>query len=286
MKQYLNLLQDIRETGAQKGDRTGTGTLSKFGHSMRFDLQEGFPVLTTKKVFFKGVIVELLWFIKGDTNTKFLEENGVHFWKEWVDAYGNLGPVYGKQFRSPYSVLDVIDGETVLRHTDQISEVIRSIKTNPNSRRHVMTMWRPEDLPCENISPQENVANGKMALATCHGTVIQFYVVNGELSCSTYQRSADIYLGLPVNIASYALLTHMIAQQCGLNVGELVYMTGDTHLYLNHLEQVQEQLTRVPKKLPTLVLNRKPESIFDYKIEDFGLMGYDPYPAIKAEVSV
>jgi thymidylate synthase len=286
MKQYLNLLQAIRETGAEKGDRTGTGTLSIFGHQMRFDLREGFPILTTKKMFLKGVITELLWFIKGDTNTKFLEENGVHFWKEWADDYGDLGPIYGKQLRHPYFVPDMIAGESVLRRTDQLSEVIRGIKTNPNSRRHVVTMWRPEDLPSENLSPQQNVAAGKMALATCHGTVIQFYVSNRELSCSTYQRSADAFLGLPVNIASYALLTHMIAQQCGLNVGELIYTTGDTHLYLNHLEQVQEQLTRSPKDLPPLVLNRKPESIFDYKIEDFGLIGYAPLAAIKAEVSV
>jgi thymidylate synthase len=286
MKQYLNLLQAIRETGTEKGDRTGTGTLSIFGHQMRFDLREGFPLVTTKKVFLKGVITELLWFIKGDTNTKFLGDNGVHFWKEWADEYGDLGPIYGKQLRNAYLVPDVIDGEVVPRRTDQLSEVIRSITTNPNSRRHVITMWRPEDLPSENLSPQQNVSAGKMALATCHGTVIQFYVSNRELSCSTYQRSADAFLGLPVNIASYALLTHMIAQQCGLNVGELVYMTGDTHLYLNHLEQVQEQLTRKPMLLPLLTIARTPESIFDYKIEDFGLIGYAPLAAIKAEVSV
>ncbi len=286
MKQYLNLLQELLNSGNQKGDRTGTGTLSKFGHQMRFDLSEGFPLLTTKKMFTRGVIVELLWFLKGDTNIKYLNDNGVHFWDSWADENGDLGPIYGDQFRRLFWIPEKNPlREFTLRNTDQIRETIRNIRLFPDSRRHVITTWRPEDVSAEAISASENVAYGKMALAACHGTVIQFYVCDGRLSCATYQRSADALIGLPVNIASYALLTHMIAQQCDLGVGELIYLTGDTHLYLNHLEQAKEQLTREPFPLPKLQL-KKATSIFDYKYEDFEIVGYETHPAIKAPVAV
>lgn len=264
MKQYLELMQKVLTEGAVKGDRTGTGTWSIFGHQMRFNLQQGFPLVTTKKCHLRSIIHELLWFLKGDTNIAYLRENQVKIWDEWADEQGDLGPVYGKQWRSWPSA----DG----RHIDQISEVIRQIKQDPNSRRLIVSAW--------NVGELEN-----MALSPCHA-FFQFYVVDGRLSCQLYQRSCDVFLGLPFNIASYALLVHMIAQQCDLTVGDFVWTGGDTHLYSNHLEQAQLQLTRTPRTLPQLVIKRKPASIFDYQFEDFELEGYDPYPAIKAPVAI
>lgn len=290
MKQYLDLLADIRQNGVQKGDRTGTGTLSVFGRQMRFDLAEGFPIVTTKKMFWRGAVVELIWILQGATNTKFLEDNGVFFWKEWQTESGEIGPMYGKQLRRWDTWTENTDSESSREwdytRIDQISELIDGLKNNPNSRRHVITTWNPADLPLEHMSPQVNVAIGRMALAPCHGVVTQFDVTNGKLSCSTYQRSADIFLGAPVNIASYALLTHMFAEQCGYEVGELIYTIGSAHLYLNHLEQAELQLSRTPYPLPQLRIKRKPDSIFDYKVEDFELEGYQCHPAIKAPVSV
>jgi thymidylate synthase len=277
MRQYLDLLQYIKDNGYKKEDRTGTGTISHFGYQMRFDLSEGFPVLTTKKVFMKGVIHELLWFLNGDTNIKYLTDNGVHIWDEWATDEGDLGPVYGKQWRS----WACPDGRTI----DQIEEVIKTLKDKPHSRRIIVSGWNPADLPDESISPKENAANGKAALPPCH-TLFQFYVVDGKLSCQLYQRSADVFLGVPFNIASYALLTMMIAQVTGLKLGDFVHTFGDVHIYLNHLEQVEEQLSRTPKKLPTMKINPDVTSIFDFKFEDFELEGYDPDPAIKAPISV
>lgn len=264
MKQYLDLLREIRDNGVTKTDRTGVGTKSIFGHQMRFNLQDGFPLLTTKKVFLKGIIYELLWFLKGDTNIKFLTDNNVHIWDEWADENGDLGYVYGKQWRS----WEATDGRVI----DQISQVVDLIKNHPDSRRILVTAWNPAEID-------------KMALPPCH-CLFQFYVADGKLSCQLYQRSADTFLGVPFNIASYALLTMMLAQVCGLEPGEFIHTTGDTHIYLNHLEQVNEQLSREPRPLPKMIINPYVKSIFDFKYEDFTLEGYDPYPAIKAPVAV
>ena len=264
MKQYLDLLQEIMDKGVVKSDRTGVGTKSIFGHQMRFDLSEGFPLLTTKKVHLRSIIHELLWFISGDTNIGYLHDNKVTIWDEWADANGDLGPVYGKQWRS----WQTPDGRSI----DQLSEVIETIKKNPDSRRMIVCAWNPSDVD-------------KMALPPCH-CFFQFYVADGKLSCQLYQRSADTFLGVPFNIASYALLTMMIAQVCGLQPGEFIHTTGDTHIYLNHFDQVREQLFREPRPLPTMRLNPEVKSIFDFKYEDFTLEGSDPWPAIKAPVAV
>jgi len=264
MKQYLNLLQHIVDNGTDKDDRTGTGTRSVFGYQMRFDLQEGFPMLTTKKLHLRSIIHELLWFLEGDTNVKYLKENKVRIWDEWADENGDLGPVYGKQWRS----WETRDGETI----DQIAQAIDLIKNNPDSRRIIVNAWNVGDLP-------------KMALSPCH-CLFQFYVANGKLSCQLYQRSADTFLGVPFNIASYALLTMMMAQVCGLEAGDFVHTFGDVHLYQNHLEQTQLQLTREPRSLPQMKINPEVKSIFDFKYEDFELTNYDPHPHIKAAVSV
>jgi thymidylate synthase len=264
MRQYLDLMRYILEHGNRKHDRTGTGTLSVFGPQLRFDLQAGFPLLTTKKVHLKSIVHELLWFLKGETNTRYLKENGVSIWDEWADENGELGPVYGYQWRS----WPAPDG----RHIDQISRVIEEIKSNPNSRRLLVSAWNVADLD-------------KMALMPCHA-FFQFYVAEGKLSCQLYQRSADLFLGVPFNIASYALLTLMVAQVCGLKAGEFVHALGDTHLYLNHLEQAREQLTRETRKLPVMKLNPAVSNIFDFKYQDFTLEAYDPHPAIKAPVAV
>ena len=277
MQQYLNLLQTILNTGQQKGDRTGSGTLSIFGHQMRFNLADGFPLVTSKKVHVKSIIHELLWFLKGDTNVRYLQENGVTIWNEWADANGDLGPVYGAQWRH----WPAGQGETI----DQIAQVVGQIKNSPNSRRMLVSAWNVADLPDESQTPQTNVANGKMALAACHA-LFQFYVVDGKLSCLLYQRSCDTFLGLPFNIASYALLTHMLAQQSDLDVGDFVWTGGDVHLYLNHLEQAKLQLTRQPFPLPRLQIKRKPASIFDYQFEDFDIVDYQSHAAIKAPISV
>lgn len=264
MKQYLDLLQEIMDHGTVKSDRTGVGTKSIFGHQMRFDLSEGFPLLTTKKVHLRSIIHELLWFISGDTNIGYLHDNKVSIWDEWADANGDLGPVYGKQWRS----WDTPDGRSI----DQLSEVIETIKRNPDSRRMIVCAWNPSDVD-------------KMALPPCH-CFFQFYVAEGRLSCQLYQRSADTFLGVPFNIASYALLTMMIAQVCGLKPGEFVHTTGDTHIYLNHFDQVREQLSRTPRPLPVMKLNPEVKDIFRFRYEDFTLEGYDPWPAIKAPVAV
>jgi thymidylate synthase len=264
MKQYLDLLRHIRAHGVMKEDRTGTGTQSVFGYQMRFDLSEGFPLLTTKKVHLKSIIYELLWFIAGDTNVKYLQDHGVTIWDEWADADGNLGPVYGHQWRS----WPAPDGRVI----DQLSMVIDTIKRNPDSRRMLVTAWNPAEVD-------------QMALPPCH-CLFQFYVADGKLSCQLYQRSADVFLGVPFNIASYALLTMMIAQVCGLQPGEFVHTTGDTHIYRNHFEQVATQLSREPRPLPRMRLNPDVKSLFDFKYEDFTLEGYDPWPAIKAPVAV
>jgi len=264
MIQYLNLLQHILNDGIGKNDRTGTGTISTFGYQMRFNLQAGFPLVTTKKVHLRSIIHELLWFLKGSGNISYLKENKVTIWDEWADADGNLGNVYPVQWRS----WPTRDGGTI----DQISEVIQQIKTNPDSRRHIVTAWNPADL--------EN-----MALPPCHA-LFQFYVANGALSCQLYQRSADIFLGLPFNIASYALLTHMVAQQCNLDVNEFIWTGGDCHLYSNHMDQAQLQLTRTPFPLPQLSIKRRPETIFDYHFEDFEIVNYQSHPRIAAAVAV
>ena len=264
MRQYLDLMQHVLEHGARKNDRTGTGTLSIFGPQLRLDLNEGFPLLTTKKVHLKSILHELIWFLKGDTNTRYLKENGVTIWDEWADANGDLGPVYGYQWRS----WPAPDG----RHIDQISEVIAQIRKNPDSRRLIVSAWNVADLP-------------KMALLPCHA-FFQFYVAGGRLSCQLYQRSADLFLGVPFNIASYALLTLMVAQVTGLKAGEFVHTFGDTHLYLNHLDQAREQLSREPRRLPAMKLNPAVKDIFQFKYEDCTLENYDPHPAIKAPVAV
>jgi thymidylate synthase len=277
MQQYLDLLNKILNEGHRKADRTGSGTLSIFGHQLRFDLAQGFPLLTTKKIHLKSIIHELLWFLSGDTNISYLQKNGVTIWDEWANEHGELGPIYGKQWRN----WPVGNGLAI----DQISEVLRQIKQTPNSRRMLVSAWNVADLPDESVSPQVNVANGKMALAACH-TLFQFYVAEGKLSCQLYQRSCDTFLGLPFNIASYALLTHMLAQQADLQVGDFVWTGGDIHLYLNHLEQAQEQLLRQPLMLPSIHLQRKPESIFAYCYDDFQLLNYQAHAAIKAPISV
>lgn len=277
MQIYLDLLRDIYEHGTDKGDRTGTGTRSVFGRQIRFDLSAGFPLMTTKKVFLKGVIHELLWFLRGETNIKYLTDNGVHIWDEWATETGELGPVYGAQWRS----WQTPDGRSI----DQIAELVQELKTNPDSRRLIVSGWNPAVLPNPKISPQENARQGKQALPPCH-TLFQFYVVNGRLSCQLYQRSADVFLGVPFNIASYALLTMMLAQVTGLEPGEFVHTFGDLHIYKNHFEQVAEQLSRTPRPLPTMRINPAVTSIFDFKYEDFELSGYDPYPAIKAPIAI
>ena len=264
MRVYLDLLQNILDNGVEKTDRTGTGTKSIFGHQMRFDLSAGFPLLTTKKLHLRSIIIELLWFLKGDTNIQFLSENKVKIWDEWADEHGNLGPVYGKQWRA----WEAPNGRVI----DQISEVVDTIKRNPDSRRMIVSAWNVADLP-------------EMALSPCH-CLFQFYVANGRLSCQLYQRSADVFLGVPFNIASYALLTMMMAQVCGLKPGDFVHTFGDTHLYLNHLEQANLQLSRETRELPKMVINPDVNSIFDFTIDDFVLENYDPHPHIKAAVAV
>ena len=264
MKQYLNLMQQIVRTGAIKTDRTGTGTLSVFGHQMRFNLADGFPLVTTKKLHLRSIIHELLWFLTGDTNIKYLQENGVSIWNEWADANGNLGPVYGKQWRAWPGK----DGTTI----DQISKVVHSIKHNPDSRRHMVVAYNPTFVD-------------DMALPPCH-SLFQFYVEGGKLSCQLYQRSADTFLGVPFNIASYALLTHMLAQQCDLALGDFVWTGGDVHLYSNHLQQVQTQLARTPYPLPKLLIKRKPPTLFDYQFDDFEIVDYQCHPAISAPIAV
>ena len=275
MKQYLDLLQHILDNGHQKGDRTGTGTKSVFGYQMRFNLEEGFPLLTTKKVHLRSIIHELLWLINGDTNIKYLHDNKVSIWDEWADENGDLGPIYGAQWRN-------WNNEGI----DQIADLIESIKNNPNSRRHIVTAWNPSVLPDEKSKDfAQNVADGKAALPPCHA-FFQFYVADNKLSCQLYQRSADVFLGVPFNIASYSLLTMMIAQVCGLGLGDFVHTFGDVHIYSNHVEQVKLQLSREPRHLPTMKLNPEVKSIFDFKYEDFKLEDYNPYDAIKAEVSI
>lgn len=277
MKQYLDLMRHVRDHGIEKGDRTGTGTKSVFGYQMRFDLSEGFPLVTTKKCHVKSIIHELLWFLRGDTNTRYLRENGVSIWDEWSTESGDLGPVYGYQWRS----WPAPNSESI----DQISQVIEQIRRTPNSRRLIVSAWNPAQLPDETISPQDNVRKGRMALAPCH-TFFQFYVAEGKLSCQLYQRSADIFLGVPFNIASYALLTMMIAQVVDLEPGDFVHTLGDAHLYLNHLQQVETQLAREPRPLPTMRLNCKVDNVFDFSFSDFDLVGYDPHPHISAPVAV
>jgi len=264
MKQYLDLLDHITSTGVEKTDRTGTGTISVFGHQMRFDLSEGFPLLTTKKLHLKSIIYELLWFLKGETNVKSLNANGVTIWDEWANENGELGPIYGYQWRS----WPTASGE----HIDQISQIIDSIKNNPNSRRHLVCAWNVGQID-------------QMALPPCH-VLFQFYVANGKLSCQLYQRSADVFLGVPFNIASYALLTMMVAQVTGLQPGEFIHTLGDTHIYLNHIEQVKLQLSREPRSLPKMVINPEVKSIFDFKYEDFSLQDYNPHPHIKGAIAI
>ena len=274
MKQYHDLLKHVLEQGNQKGDRTGTGTISVFGYQMRFDLQEGFPMVTAKKLHLKSIVHELLWFLKGDTNINYLQENGVRIWNEWADENGDLGPVYGHQWRNWNS-----------EEIDQIKEVIHTLKHNPNSRRMLVSAWNPSVLPDTSISFSANVANGKAALPPCHA-FFQFYVANGKLSCQLYQRSADIFLGVPFNIASYALFTLMMAQVCGYEPGEFIHTFGDAHIYNNHMEQVELQLSRDIRPLPTMHLNPKVTNIFDFSFEDFTLLNYDPHPHIKGVVAV
>jgi thymidylate synthase len=264
MQQYLNLLQYILDTGVKKSDRTGTGTISCFGYQLRFDLQQGFPLVTTKKLHLKSIVHELLWFLKGETNIEYLKQNGVSIWNEWADENGELGPVYGKQWRS----WEGANGKTV----DQVSDLINQIKKNPDSRRLIISAWNVADLP-------------EMALMPCHA-LFQFYVADGKLSCQLYQRSADVFLGVPFNIASYALLTLMVAQVCDLEAGEFIHTFGDVHIYSNHIEQVQLQLSRKPLPLPTMKLNPEIKNIFDFKFEDFTLENYQFHPAIKAPVAV
>jgi thymidylate synthase len=264
MRQYLDLMRHVMHHGVRKDDRTGTGTLSVFGHQMRFDLAQGFPLLTTKKVHTKSVIHELLWFLRGDTNIRYLQEHGVSIWNEWADGNGDLGPIYGSQWRS----WPAPDGQ----HIDQISQVVREIRANPDSRRLIVSAWNVSELD-------------RMALPPCH-LLFQFYAAQGRLSCQLYQRSADIFLGVPFNIASYALLTQMVAQVTGLKPGEFVHTLGDAHLYLNHLEQVHTQLAREPRPLPVMRLNPEKNSLFDFDFDDFELLNYDPHPSIKAPVAV
>ncbi|MEZ5923948.1 MAG: thymidylate synthase [Hyphomicrobiaceae bacterium] len=264
MRQYLDLLAKVRHEGHRKSDRTGTGTVSLFGHQMRFDLTEGFPLVTTKKLHLKSIVHELIWFLRGETNIRYLKENGVSIWDEWADANGDLGPVYGAQWRS----WPMPDGASI----DQIAKLVDGLKRNPDSRRHIVSAWNPAEVD-------------KMALPPCH-CLFQFYVIDGKLSCQLYQRSADVFLGVPFNIASYALLTHMVAEVTGLAAGDFVHTFGDVHLYANHLEQADEQLRRTPRPLPKLILRPRIHRLEDFKYEDITFAGYDPYPAIKAEVAV
>ena len=277
MKQYLELLQDILDNGVSKGDRTGTGTLSVFARQFRHDLADGFPLLTTKKLHFKSIANELIWFLNGDTNTAWLKENGVSIWDEWATEDGDLGPIYGAQ----WTAWPTRDGGTV----NQIDYVVDCLRNNPDSRRILFHGWNVEYLPDEKLSPQENVKAGRMALPPCH-LLYQFYVANGRLSSQLLIRSSDSFLGLPYNMASLALLTHMLAQQCDLEPGETIITTGDSHIYSNHLEQVAEQLTRAPRDLPRLSIKRRPPTIYDYAFEDFDLQGYDPHAHIAAPVAV
>ena len=277
MKAYLDLMQHVYDNGVDKSDRTGTGTRSVFGYQMRFDLSKGFPLVTTKKCHLRSIIHELLWFIKGESNIAYLNDNGVKIWDAWATEEGELGPVYGVQWRN----WPAANGETI----DQLAQLIKDLKANPDSRRHIITAWNPALLPDTSISPIENAALGKQALPPCH-SLFQFYVLNGKLSCQLYQRSADIFLGVPFNIASYALFTMMIAQVCDLEFGDFVHTFGDAHLYSNHMEQVQEQLSREPLPLPTMKINSNVKSIFDFTFEDFELVGYEAHPHIKAPISV
>ena len=274
MKQYLDLVNHVLATGSEKTDRTGTGTKSVFGYQMRFDLSKGFPLVTTKKIHFKSIVHELLWFLKGDTNIEYLQENGVRIWNEWADEKGNLGPVYGHQWRNWNS-----------EGIDQIQEVINTLKTNPDSRRMLVSAWNPSVLPDTKVSFSKNVASNKAALPPCHA-FFQFYVADGKLSCQLYQRSADVFLGVPFNIASYALLTLMVAQVCGYEPGDFVHSFGDVHIYSNHFEQVKEQLSRAPKALPEMHLNPEIKKIFDFTYDDVELINYDPYPLIKGKVAI
>lgn len=277
MKQYLDLMRHVRDCGIQKMDRTGVGTVSVFGYQMRFDLAAGFPLVTTKKCHLRSIIHELLWFLQGDTNVAYLQENGVRIWNEWATSDGELGPVYGAQWRS----WPTARGQSI----DQISDVVDMIKTKPHSRRLIVSAWNPEFLPDETVAPKENAAQGRMALPPCH-TLFQFYVLNGKLSCQLYQRSADVFLGVPFNIASYALLTMMMAQVTGLELGDFVHTFGDAHLYLNHLEQVETQLQREPLPLPTMHLNSEVKDIFSFTSDDFELVGYQFHPHIPAPIAI
>jgi len=277
MNQYLDLMRQLLEHGTVKSDRTGTGTRSLFGHQMRFDLSKGFPLVTTKKLHLKSIVHELLWFLKGETNIAYLKDNGVRIWDEWATEDGELGPVYGKQWRA----WPTPEG----RHIDQISQVLEQIRTRPDSRRLIVSAWNVADLPDEGVSPVDNARAGRMALAPCH-TFFQFYVADGKLSCQLYQRSADVFLGVPFNIASYALLTLMVAQVTGLEPGDFVHSFGDVHLYSNHLDQAREQLSREPYPLPKMHLNPAVKSLFDFTFEDFTLEGYQAHPHIKAPVAI
>ena len=274
MRQYLDLVKYVLENGELKEDRTGTGTKSVFGYQMRFNLSDGFPMVTTKKLHLKSIIYELLWFLNGDTNIKYLKDNGVNIWNAWADSNGDLGPVYGFQWRNWNN-----DG------IDQISNLINDLKNNPSSRRHLISAWNPSVLPDTSKSFETNVANGKAALPPCHA-FFQFHIINGKLSCQLYQRSADIFLGVPFNIASYSLLTLMIAQVCDLQPGDFIHTFGDAHIYSNHFDQMKLQLTREPRKLPTIKINNEVKNIFDFKFEDFILENYDPHPHIKGKVAV
>lgn len=274
MQQYFDLLNRVLDEGSKKKDRTGTGTISIFGHQMRFDLSEGFPMMTTKKLHLRSIIHELLWFLKGDTNIQYLKDNKVNIWNDWADENGDLGPVYGHQWRNWNS-----------EGIDQVSELIEQIKTNPDSRRHIIAAWNPSVLPDTSKSFDENVANGKAALPPCHAW-FQFYVADGKLSCQLYQRSADIFLGVPFNIASYALFTMMIAQVCDLEAGEFIHTFGDAHIYMNHMDQVNLQLSRAFYPLPQMKINPAIKNIFDFKYEDFELVNYEAHPTIKGAISV
>ena len=274
MKQYHDLIKHVVDNGTQKHDRTGTGTKSVFGHQMRFDLSKGFPMVTTKKLHLKSIVYELLWFLNGDTNIGYLQENGVRIWNEWADEKGDLGPVYGHQWRNCNS-----------EEVDQISDIINTLKTNPDSRRMLVSAWNPSVMPDSSKTFSENVANGKAALPPCHA-FFQFYVADGKLSCQLYQRSADIFLGVPFNIASYALFTMMMAQVCGYQVGDFIHTFGDAHIYNNHMEQIELQLSRELRALPKMILNPDVKTIFDFKFEDFTLVDYNPHPHIKGAVAI
>jgi thymidylate synthase len=274
---YQALLNDILKNGTAKGDRTGTGTLSVFGRMLRHDLSNGFPLLTTKKLHIKSILHELLWFLQGSTNIAYLKENGVSIWDEWATSEGELGPVYGAQWRHWSGA----DGQTY----DQVATLVEGLKKNPNSRRHIINAWNVAYLPDESQKPHANAANGKMALPPCH-VMYQFYVADGKLSCMLTQRSGDCFLGVPYNMASVSFLTHMLAQQCDLQVGEIVHSLGDVHLYINHLDQAKLQLSREPRSLPQLVIKRRPDSIFDYRLDDFEIVGYDPHPHIPAPIAI